>query len=216
MSANYLISNGADYWIRKDKDDYIKSLFKLYSLSFPKIKKEDGFVSLKSIDISCAPWPLYVMVLSKTLILDSRPRFPYEIESNLSDTEITCDICSITFINNIKDEKSYIREVLGLYKLYKSINHMTKYPLCLACFYALQNPSVALDYPKNNRKDPMSKDDYYTNTFCMLKRNSDFGYLGEMIRTTSDDILSYVVKDIAMIFDGEHLPDKLNIDEFAR
>lgn len=193
--------------VRIDKDDYVKSLFKAHNSLFPKIKKEDGFAALKSIDISRVPWPLYVMALSKTLIPESKPRFPYEIESSLSENEMECDICSITFVGNVKD-------VLGLYKLHKSINHLHKYTLCLACFYALQNPAVALDYPKKNRKDPASVD-YYTNTFCMLKRDSSFGYLGEMKRTTSDDILSYVVCDIAMNFDGEHASEELNMDEFA-
>jgi hypothetical protein len=145
---------------------------------FCRIKKDLGFSAISRTLLSSVPWPLYVMALSKNLIPDSKPEF---FKDNVNDGRVTCNICSITFTSNEKDQNgmTIIQNVQALYKLHKSVSHMIEYSLCLACFYALQNPATAADYPKDNRKDPKSEE-YYTHTFQMLKRNSDFGYLGEI------------------------------------
>ena len=141
------------YWIRKDKEDYIKELFAVHKHLMPKIKKDDWFTALSSIpNLSSIPWPLYVMALTRSLNPATKPSF--------------CDPA--------------IRDVSALYKLHKSIDRLDNYPLCSACFFALLNPAVALDYPKQNRKDPVNQDDYYINNFQMLKRESNFGYCGKI------------------------------------
>lgn len=219
------------YWIRREKEDRIRTLFKTYGPSFPKIKKELGFSVLSSIDLSSIPWPLYVMALSKSLIPASKPEFfetsinckedretldsLTEYFDNVDKNRVICNICSISFKADEKDANgmSAIQNVNGLYKLHKPIGHMIKYNLCLACFYALQSPITAADYPKGNRKDPKSEE-YYTHTFQMLKRDSDFGYLGEIETIASDHTLAYVVRDCAICKDYDY-PNMLNIEDYA-
>lgn len=222
----------SSYWIRREKEDRIRTLFKTYGPSFPKIKKELGFSALSSIDLSSIPWPLYVMALSKSIIPASKPEFfetsinckeedretldnLTEYFDNVDKNRVICNICSISFKADEKDANgmSAIQNVNGLYKLHKPIGHMMGYNLCLACFYALQNPITAADYPKGNRKDPKSEE-YYTHTFQMLKRDSDFGYLGEIETIASDHTLAYVVQDRAICKDYDY-PNMLNIEDYA-
>lgn len=206
------------FWIREEKKNHIKELFEKHSSSFPKIKKELGFAALSSADISTVPWSLYVMALSKSLIPNSEPTFPALSEFTSSDDgRIACNICSIIFKADEKDSTgmSVSQNVHGLYKLHKSVNHMIEYPLCLACFYALQNPLTSSDYPKNKRKDPNSVE-YYTHTFQMLKRESDFGYLGNVEIVGSGHISGYVVPQHALCSDHDlYDPDTLNMDDYA-
>jgi hypothetical protein len=211
-----------------EKENRIKTLFKTHGPSFPKIKKELGFSALSSIDLSSIPWPLYVMALSKNLIPDSEPSFfessinckekDRELLDSMDEDRITCNICLITFKADEKDQNgmSIIQNVSALYKLHKSVSHMLEYPLCLACFYALQNPDTSADYPKGNRKDPNSEE-YYTHTFQMLKRKSVFGYLGEIKTSSSNNIVAYVAQECAICKDDDlYGPDMLNIKDYAQ
>jgi hypothetical protein len=220
------------YWIRKDKEDYIKELFAVHKHLMPKIKKDDWFTALSSIpNLSSIPWPLYVMALTRSLNPATKPSFcdlPIDdmnctvmsvafstIDQSILNCRIVCNICRLTFLPCVKDMKGdpAIRDVSALYKLHKSADRLDNYPLCSACFFALQNPAVALDYPKQNRKDPVNQD-YYINNFQMLKRESNFGYCGQFI--VANNMISYIVPDHALTdsIDGED-PDVLNIHDFA-
>lgn len=232
MSAANNSANSA-YWIRKDRADYARHLFKVHSQSFPKIKIDDGFSALASIpNLSSIPWPLYVMALTKSLNPDANPTFHDMLDDNqdcscssvddltsanrdLSKVRVVCNICSIAFMPLAKDKRGEyaIRDVSGLYKLHKSVDKFDGYPLCSACFYALQNPTVALDYPKQNRKDPASNDEL-THSFQMLKRDSNFGYLGHA--TFDDNNVVYTVPDCARMYSDDAGDPVTLIDDFAK
>jgi hypothetical protein len=225
--------NNADYWIQKDKQDHIKTLYKTYNSFFPKIKKDCGFQALANVsNLSFIPWPLYVMALTKMLNPDSKPAFrdmpvddlecrdlspswEMSLGHDMSKCRIACDICNIAFLPLAKDDKgiSIIHDVDGLYKLHKSTHHLDSYPVCSACFYALQNPAVMLDYPKNNRENDIGEDDY-TWSFLKLKRSSNFNYLGVFTPCGNDG--SYVPADSAVddLDDGQGKV-WLNITDFA-
>ena len=141
--------------------------------------------------------------------------FPEDIIDQSSSGRVRCDICSISFID-LKEggtDGLAIWNVAGLYKLHKSVDRLENYPLCLACFYALQNPATALDYPKKNRKN--DKDvEYYLKSFQHLKRDSSFGYV-----SSDTGNVSYRVPDSAL-YDMEAAsqygdPYTLNMEDFT-
>lgn len=231
MSSSNLkpIQSDTAYWIRKDKEDYIKKLFTVHRFLIPKIKKDDGFAALSSIPILSIPWPLYVMALTRSLNPAAKPAFydlPIDdvnctimsvtfstsIDKSISGCRIICNICRLTFLPCARDIKGdlAIRDVSALYKLHKSTDRLDDYPLCSACFFALLNPEVELDYPKQNRKDPVNKDDYYINNFQMLKRESNFGYCGKIM--IKNDMVRYVVPDHALMDSSDGDPPTLNND----
>lgn len=206
MLSSY--QSDANYWIQQDRDNYIKDLYSLHKERFPKINKEHGFSQLSSIDnLKTIPWPLYVMALTKNLNPAANPNW------SMSDGKICCNICRIYFVPDAKDNRGEcaVRKVDGLYKLHKEVYKFSDYDVCSACYYALQNAQIMLDYPKSNRLHDHSE--YYVQSFVVLKRSSNFGYHGKLI--IGDHAYLQVLEVALLIEDCGCLSDNLNITDYA-
>ena len=174
------------YWIRQDRAKTLKDAYAKHGPSFPKISRDEGFAALAAVTntVDRVAWQLYVLALTKILNPGAKACFVDEMDDAKEyQARETCNICKLSFLGDAKDAKDGLamRRVGGLYKLHKEIYRRHAYDVCAACFYALQNPAVASDYPKSNRHDPHRPDDEFGLTFVQLKRASDLGYHGTFV-----------------------------------